>query len=138
MMKILTWNKCDKVELIETAIKENVFSVSPLVLSEFIYVLSKLNIDKTLVENAISLYKPFVKHPLEASLVFDAYELCRDLELCKNINDAVHLRFAEKHCTKIVTFDKDFNKFKDSTNIVIEVLETIKKKRGGKRGSSKR
>lgn len=64
--------------LIETAIKENIFSISPLVLSEFIYVLAKLKIDKALVD-----------------------------------------------------FDKDFTQFKKSSNIVIEVLETIKKGRRG-------
>jgi predicted nucleic acid-binding protein len=30
--------------------------------------------------------------------------------------------FAEKYCSKIVTFDSDFKKFKDSTNIKIEIL----------------
>lgn len=110
--------------LIEEAIKEKAFTISTLVLSEFIYVLSKLNIDNQLVENAISLYRPFVEHAIEPSLVFDAYELCRELGTGKNINDAIHLKFAEIHCTKIVTFDKDFKKFKNSTNILIDLLET--------------
>ena len=113
--------------LIEEAIKDKIFSVSPLVISEFIFVLSKLNIDKILVENAISLYKPFVKHSIEPSLVFDAYNLCKDLGRGKNINDAIHLKFAEQYCSKIVTFDGDFKKFMDSTDILIEVLETENK-----------
>jgi predicted nucleic acid-binding protein len=113
--------------LIEQAIKDKLFSASPLVLSEFIFVLSKLNIDKKLVEKAISLYKPFVNYPLEPSMVLDAYELCSELGLCKNINDAVHVKFAEKYCSRIVTFDGDFNKFKDSTSIKVEVLHSIKK-----------
>jgi predicted nucleic acid-binding protein len=109
--------------LIEEAIKEKILTISPLVLSEFIFVLSKLNIDNKLVENAISLYRPFVKHAIEPSLVLDAYELCRELGSGRNINDAIHLKFAEIHCTKIVTFDKDFERFKDSSNILIELLE---------------
>jgi len=109
--------------LIEEAIKDKLFSVSPLVVSEFIFVLSKLNIDKTLVENAIMLYKPFVKHSIEPNLVFDAYELCIQLGMGKNINDAIHLKFAEKHCSKVVTFDKDFKRFKDKTDMIIEILE---------------
>lgn len=109
--------------LIEAAIKEKALTISTLVLSEFIYVLSKLNIDKQLVEKAISLYKPFVENAIEPSTVFDAYELCRKLGTGKNINDAIHLKFAEIHCTKIVTFDKDFKKFKPSTDIVIDLLE---------------
>jgi predicted nucleic acid-binding protein len=108
--------------LIEAAIKEKNFLVSPLIIIEFIFVLTKLAVDQTLVENAITLYKPFVKYSLDASLVFDAYELCKELKIGKNINDAVHLKFAEKYCSKIVTFDGDFKKFKDSANIEIEIL----------------
>jgi predicted nucleic acid-binding protein len=108
--------------LIETSMKDNVFVVSPLVLSEFIFVLAKLKIDRILVDQAISSYKPFVKHPLEVAMVLDAYDLCKELELCNNINDAIHLKYAEMHCLKIVTFDRDFRKFEDSTEIVIEIL----------------
>jgi predicted nucleic acid-binding protein len=96
--------------------------VSPLVITELIFVLTKLDIDQTLVEKAITLYKPFVKYSLDASLVFEAYELCKELKIGKSINDAVHLKFAEMYCSKIVTFDGDFKKFKDSTNIDIEIL----------------
>jgi predicted nucleic acid-binding protein len=95
------------------------------VVSEFIFVLSKLNIDKILVENAMTLYKPFVKHSIEPNLVFDAYELCIQLGMGKNINDAIHLKFAEKHCSKVVTFDRDFKRFKDKTDMIIEILEEI-------------
>jgi len=109
-------------QLIEAAIKDKSFLVSPLIITEFIFVLTKLDIDQTLVKNAIILYKPFVKYSLDASLVFEAYELCRELKIGKNINDAVHSKFVEKYCLKIVTFDSDFKKFQDSTNIEIEIL----------------
>jgi predicted nucleic acid-binding protein len=114
--------------LIETAIKDKVFVVSPLVLSEFIFVLAKLKIDRILVDQAISSYKPFVKYPLEAAMVLDAYDLCKELELCHNINDAIHLKYAERHCSKIVTFDRDFRKFEDSTETMIEILTTVEEK----------
>lgn len=115
--------------IIEAAIKDNVFVVSPLVLSEFIFVLSKLKVDKSLVEQALSSYKPFVKHPLEVAMVLDAYDLCRELELCMSINDAIHIKYAERHCSKIVTFDNDFKKFEDSTGIVIEILKAFDEKK---------
>lgn len=79
--------------LIEKAIKEKRFSISPLILSELVFVLAKLKIDKTLVEGAISLYKPFVQ-----------------------------LMFAEKYCSTLLTFDRDFEKFKHSANIKIDIL----------------
>jgi predicted nucleic acid-binding protein len=82
-------------------------------------------VDKNLVEQAMSSYKPFVKHPLEVSMVLDAYDLCKDRELCININDAVHIKYADKHCSKIVTFDNDFKKFEGSTDTVIEILKTF-------------
>jgi len=110
--------------LIEEAIREQRFSISPLVISELIFVLTKLGIDKTLVDNAILLYKPFVKNPIDASLVFEGYKLCSELNFCKNINDAIHLKFAEKHCSKIFTFDSDFKKFRNSTILEIDILRS--------------
>jgi len=108
--------------LIEDSIKDSELTLSPLVLSELIFVLSKLKIDERLIKDAITLYKPFIKHPIEPAFVFEAYELCRELGTGLNINDAIHLKFAERFCAKIVTFDADFKKFKDSTNLRIELL----------------
>jgi predicted nucleic acid-binding protein len=110
--------------LIEEAIREERFSISPLVISELIFVLTKLGIDKNLVGNAILLYKPFVKNPIDASLVFEGYKLCSELNFCKNINDAIHLKFAEKYCSKIFTFDSDFKKFRNSTSLEIDILHS--------------
>jgi predicted nucleic acid-binding protein len=120
--------------LIESAIKENLFVVSPLVLSEFIFVVSKLKVDKILVKQALDSYKPFVKHHLEAGMVLDAYELCGKLDICTHINDAIHLKYAERYCSKIVTFDNDFKKFKDSTEIGIDILTTGAKEEPGESG----
>jgi len=93
--------------MIDKAIMESSLSLSPLVISEFVFVLSKLNIDKRIIEDAIKIFRPFVILPLEPIMVFEAYELCRELGHGRNINDAIHLKFAEKHCTKIVTFDSE-------------------------------
>ncbi len=37
-------------------------------------------------------------------------------------NDAIHMKYAERYCSKIVTFDNDFKKFEDSTGTMIEIL----------------
>jgi len=108
-------------KLIETAINEKTLSISPLVLSEFIFVLSKLKIDSLLIDKSLSFYRPYVKYSIEPALVFEAYELCKSLVNHKNINDAIHLKFAEKHCSKIVTFDGDFKLFKNHTTIEISI-----------------
>ncbi len=44
-------------------------------------------------------------------------------ELLKNINDAIHLKLAEQYCRKLITYDTDFKKFKNETNIKIEILK---------------
>jgi len=38
------------------------------------------------------------------------------------INDAVHLKFAEKYAAKLITFDNDFKKFQGHTDFEIEIL----------------
>ena len=41
----------------------------------------------------------------------------------KNFNDAIHVKIAEKHCRKLVTYDSDFKKFKDKSQLEIEILK---------------
>lgn len=40
----------------------------------------------------------------------------------KNINDVIHLKFAEQHCNKLITFDRDFEKLKPYTFLEIDIL----------------
>ncbi len=42
--------------------------------------------------------------------------------ICKNVNDVIHLKTAEKYCEKIITFDSDFKKLQPLTNIKIEII----------------
>jgi predicted nucleic acid-binding protein len=74
---------------------------------EFIFVLSKLN---QLLEQqrTVSFFQQFVKGQIEGDLIMSAYQLCTQHKQGKNINDFIHLKFAEKHCEKIITFDTDF------------------------------
>jgi len=108
--------------LIEKAIREETLTLSPLVISEFIYVLAKLKINRELTEAALALYKPFVTEVIEPSMIFEAAALCNDLNRGKSINDAVHLKFAERYCQKIVTFDSDFKVFKKHSTCHIDIL----------------
>lgn len=56
-------------------------------------------------------------------LIIESYELADKLNYFQNINDCIHIKFAEKYCRKLVTFDKDFKKFKEHTNLEIEILK---------------
>ena len=107
--------------LIQNAIKNQTLVVSPLIISEYIFVLSKLNSIDANIDN-INMFTSFVKGSIDANIVKTAFETCNDLGFCKNINDAIHLKFAEKYAEKLVTFDKDFNKLIPHSRINIEIL----------------
>ena len=109
-------------QLIETLISDNNLLLSPLVMQELIFVLNKLQLSKTEISDIIELFKKYCRRNIYKKLVLDAYELCLKVDNLKHINDAVHLKFAEKYASKFITFDKDFNKFRSFTSIEIEVL----------------
>ncbi len=108
--------------LIENALQEGTMSLSPLIISEFVFVLSKLKINRELIEAALALYRPFVAESIDPSIVFEAAAICNDLNRGKSINDAVHLKFAERYCRKLVTFDSDFKMFDKYSTCHIEIL----------------
>lgn len=107
--------------LIENAIDGNKFFISPLVLSEFIFVLAKLKIIDEQKEK-IELYRKFSFENIDANSIYEAYKICIKNQTCKNINDIIHLKIAEKYCEKIVTFDSDFKKLQNLANIEIELI----------------
>jgi predicted nucleic acid-binding protein len=111
-------------QLIESLISDNNLLLSPLVVQELIFVLNKLHLPKPEISDIIELFKKYCGRNINKKLVLDAYELCLEVDNLKLINDAVHLKFAEAYASKLVTFDKDFNKFKYLTSIVIEILKT--------------
>jgi len=107
--------------LIQQAIEKQTLVISPLVIIEFIFVLSKLN---QLVEQdkVVSFFQPFVKGQIDSNLVLSAYQLCaQHPEQGKNINDVIHLKFAEQHCEKIITFDSDFKSLASFSTIKLEL-----------------
>ena len=108
-------------KFIKHAIKTNTFVISPLVLSEFIFVLSKQKIiDKC--KDDVKLYSHFCKFSINRLDIINAYKKCKKLNKCRNINDFIHLEIANKYCDKIVTFDSDFKNLQGSYDIEIEIL----------------
>jgi len=109
--------------IIEDAVDKKQLALSPLVLSEFVFSCSKLSICEELTSHEFAFYSNFVEHPINMTLVIQAYQLSKLINYSKNINDVIHLKFAEKYCTKLITFDSDFKKFITHTSLEIEILD---------------
>ena len=108
--------------LIEKLMSENNLILSPLNLQELIFVLNKLGMDKKEIFEIYELFSKYSKYSLSIKLIKDACQLCFDIDSLRRINDAVHLKFAEKYADKLITFDNDFKKFQDHTDFKIEIL----------------
>jgi len=108
-------------EKIFEAIKNREFFISPLVIIEYIFILSKLNILDEQYEK-VEFFLNFVNIEIDKKVINEAFLICKRLKRCKNINDTIHFVIATKYCKKILTFDKDFKKFKNE-NLKIEILK---------------
>lgn len=86
------------------------------------FTLGKLKVKPETIEINIDFWTNFSISCVENDIVMQAFDLCKKAQNFKIINDAIHLKFAEKYCTKLVTFDKDFNRFNSYTDLEIEVL----------------
>ena len=115
----------DKLEistrLIMEAIENGTFFISPLVLSEYIFILSKLKIAEEHHEKVI-LFSQFAESSCNRESIMDAYHYCRKIDFCKNINDMIHLKVAEQACRRLLTFDVNFKKLQKHTELPIEIL----------------
>ena len=116
----------DKLEvstrLITEAIENDTFFISPLILSEYIFILSKLKIVEEQHEKVI-FFSQFVEGDCGRENILDAYLFCRKIDFCKNINDVMHLRVAEQTCRRLLTFDADFRNLQKFTELPIEILQ---------------
>ena len=110
-------------ELIEQLISDGDLLLSPLVIQELIFVLNKLRVNKNEVSEIVNFFTRYAPYDVSTELVMEAYELCFKTDQLRSINDAVHLKFTEKHGDKLITFDNDFNKFIPFTTIEIEILK---------------
>jgi predicted nucleic acid-binding protein len=103
------------------AIKNDSFVISPMVMSEYIFILSKYKIVKQ-HQDKVDFFSTYIQGFIDKDKTMQAYELCQKIDFCKNINDVIHLKIAEEHCDRLVTFDSDFKKLQRYTDIKIEVL----------------
>jgi len=104
------------------ALEQDTFFISPMVLSEYVFVLSKYKLHKQ-HEDKIKFFAKYVQSTVNHSTVLEAYDVCVKIDFCKNINDVIHLKIAEHHCKKLITFDSDFKKLQKHASIEIEILK---------------
>jgi hypothetical protein len=73
---------------------------------------------------SIKMLRQFVKQS-NSGLTYRLLEILNTQNIFINSFDCYHLAFAEtSDCKKIITFDKDFNKFNTISKIEINILKT--------------
>lgn len=110
-------------DLVNNALEENHILISPLVLQEVIYTLGKLGVDREVIEENVNLWANFSISSIDNDIVKEAFDLCKNIKNFRIINDAIHLKFAEKYCEKLITFDKHFKQFISYSDLEIEILQ---------------
>ena len=107
---------------IESLVNKNELILSPLVMQEYIFTLSKLKVEKEIIEHDSSFYFNFVSEHYTKEMLEDTLQLCLAEKNCKNINDILHMKLATQYATKLLTYDSDFKKLQQYTDIKIEIL----------------
>ena len=110
------------MKLLEKHALNDTLQLSLLTLQEYSFTFAKLKIDSAIIQQDIQYYSNHVEHLITLQMFLAATELCSKINFFKNINDVIHLKFAEQHCNKLITFDKDFKKIRPYTDLKIEIL----------------
>ena len=110
------------MNLLENHAQNDTLQLSLLTLQEYSFTLAKLKIDNAITQQDIYYYSNHVKHLITKEIFLSAVELCTTINYYRNINDVIHLKFAEQHCDKLITFDNDFKNLKPYTDMEIEIL----------------
>lgn len=108
--------------IINQCITDSSLLISPLSLQELVFTLAKLKIDQITLNDSIATFKTFSRNEIDTELFSRAFELASASSTLLNINDAIHLAFAERYATKLLTFDRDFKKLTAHTSMPIEIL----------------
>ncbi len=109
-------------ELILQAAKSNTFLISFLSLNEFAFVLTKLKIDKNLIDRNLDVF--LTSLPKEVDLdTFQRARIFAEKTGYNSFSDCLHASIAEKFCNELFTFNKhDFKKIKRLTELKINIL----------------
>lgn len=109
--------------IVQELFKKDKLLLSPLSLQELIFTLFKLKVNFEHIEKAYFMFHQFCQYEINREIIDSAFEIVSKINFGKSINDIIHLKFAEKYCSKLLTFDKDFKLLKPFTKIDIEIID---------------
>lgn len=109
--------------LIKEAVKNKEMLLSPLVIQEYVFSLNKLKLAPGAIYSKTLAFENYCNHYIDNKIIFAATLLASNINFFSNINDIIHLKFAEIHCNRFITYDADFTKLKPYSGIEIEILE---------------
>lgn len=107
---------------INQCIADSSLLLSPLSLQELAFTLAKLNAPQNTIKDSFNVFKAFVAHKVDMTLCDSGFQLALATNMLRNINDAIHARYAEQYASKIVTYDQGFRKFATHISIPIDIL----------------
>jgi predicted nucleic acid-binding protein len=70
----------------------------------------------------VDVFKAFAAFEIDVDLCASGFLLARNTNMVRNVNDALHARFAERHASRLVTYDAGFKKFATHLSIPIDIL----------------
>jgi len=112
------------IEILANLIEYNNLCVSNLTICEYSYILKRLKESDEKIIKSIEILKMFIKQS-DSMLSTRLNEILLTQKLFTNSFDCYHLAFAENVCcTKLITFEKDFNKLKHLAKIEIVIINT--------------
>jgi len=115
--------KKKSLALLENLLNEGTLVLSTLALQEFAFTMSKLKVASEIIRQDSAFYLEYVSVEQDIFTLKKAIELCCNENYCKNINDIMHLLLAEKsNCKKLFTFNNDFKRLTQFSDIKIEVM----------------
>ena len=114
--------KGKSLDIIEHLVKNKELILSPLVIQEFIFTLSRLKVDREIIEYDTKFYFNFVSENYTKKMLEEALALCLEEKNCKNINDILHMKLATQYASRLLTYDSDFKKLQKHTEIEIKLL----------------
>lgn len=98
------------------------FCCSLLALQETSFVLSRLNVESSKIEDMLRTNFPYLTTTYEVSHFKRAIELARKIGF-QNINDCLHTAIAEEYCEELYTYNKaDFKRIQKHTKLKITIL----------------
>jgi len=109
-------------QLLIKAAEYHTFFISYLSLNEFAFVLSKLKVDKELINKNLDVFLTTSPKDLDQT-TFNRARFFAEKVGYVNFSDCIHTAIAEKYCTELFTFNKnDFKKIKKYTDLNINIL----------------